>query len=462
MKVRNSITLLFAALVVIILSLVCGSVYFFAYTSRISNIKKRLTNRALTSARLLSRSESFDKDLIRKIDSSTSLVLQRKTVQAFDAKNRPVYSFTDLPGDSIIVDTALLDATRVKQQVYFTLGQRDVVASYVTSTPVRLLMLVSAVDTDGREKLQRLRLIIVFSFAGGLLIAIAAGHLFSGRLLLPIKRIADELNEISTKNLTGRIDEGKAHDEWTYLSATLNNLLSRLQDSFEVQQRFIANASHELFTPLASISSQLEVSLLKQRVAEDYRKTMESIYHDVRQLNKLTHTLLEFASASGHPAGLVIDLVRIDEILLRLPAAISKINAAYSLVLEFDDLPPEENSLLAWGNEDLLLSAFTNIASNGCKYSPDHKAHIHLRSEQETIVVSIRDNGPGIAAEEASRIFQPFYRIKTAGAQTGFGLGLSLSNRIIKLHKGSIGVDSSDGHGSRFLIRIPMAAQFKV
>lgn len=462
MKVRTSITLLFATIVFVILALVGGSVYFFAYQSRITSISKRLSNRAITTARLLSRSESFGSSLVQKIDSSTTLTLQRKTVQVFDARNRRIYQFTDVPGDSIPADSTTLDLARIRGQVYFTLGERDVVAAHVTGNRVPLLVLISAIDADGREKLRQLRWIILFSFAGGLLIAIVAGYLFSGRMLQPIKHIADEVNEISTKNLSGRIATGNANDEWNYLSSTLNSLLNRLQDSFDIQQRFIANASHELSTPLAAISSQLEVSLLKEREATDYRATMESIYHDVRQLNKLTQTLLEFASASGHPAGIVIDLLRIDEILLRLPSAIAKISPDYSVVLEFDDLPPEEDRLLTWGNEDLLLAAFRNIASNGCKYSPDHKAFIHLHAKNDTIVVSIRDNGPGIPAEETSRIFQPFYRTKSANEVQGFGLGLSLSNRIIKIHKGTITVDAIPGMGSKFVLRLPMAVQFKV
>lgn len=462
MKVRTSITLLFASIVFVILVLVCGSVYFFAYQSRIANIHTRLNNRAITTARLLSRSESFDSSLMQQIDSSTTLTLQRKTVEVFNAHNRRIYQFTDVRGDSIPANAAMLDMARIRGHVYFSLGERDVVVAHITDNKVPLLVLISAIDADGREKLRQLRWIILLSFAGGLLIAVAAGYLFSGRMLQPIKQIADEVNEISTKNLSGRIATGDANDEWNYLSSTLNSLLNRLQDSFDVQQRFIANASHELSTPLAAISSQLEVSLLKEREATDYRATMESIYHDVRQLNKLTQTLLEFASASGHPAGIVIDLLRIDEILMRLPLAIAKISPDYAVVLEFDDLPPEEDRLLTWGNEDLLLAAFRNIASNGCKYSPDHKAFIHLHAENETIVVSIRDNGPGIPAEEASRIFQPFYRTKSTNDVQGFGLGLSLSNRIIKIHKGTITVDSVAGNGSKFVLRLPMAVQFKV
>lgn len=112
-----------------------------------------------------------------------------------------------------------------------------------------------------------MRFILWLSFLGGIVITFAGGFLFSKQLLRPVKKIADEVNEISAKDLAKRIDTGKSKDEWNYLANTLNQLLNRLKESFETQRRFIANASHELSTPLTSISSQLEVSLQRNRDA---------------------------------------------------------------------------------------------------------------------------------------------------------------------------------------------------
>ena len=143
-------------------------------------------------------------------------------------------------------------------------------------------------------------------------------------MLIPLRKIADEIKEISVQNLAGRIKAGENKDEWNYLAETVNQLLYRLQEGFEIHRRFISNASHELSTPLTSISSQLEISLNRDREASEYRAIMESIHQDVRQLSRLTQTLLEFARASGDPGGLEIDLVRIDEVLLSLPGEIIK------------------------------------------------------------------------------------------------------------------------------------------
>jgi len=234
-------------------------------------------------------------------------------------------------------------------------------------------------------------------------------------------------------------------------------LLNRLQESFEIQGRFIANASHELSTPLTSISSQLEVSLQRERSIEDYRKVILSVYQDTQQLNKLTQTVLEFARASGTAGGLEIDLVRIDEILLRLPGEITRIGNEGAVSLDFDQLPEREEELLVFGNEELLFTAIKNIVSNACKYSDDHHATVRLKVRDREITITIEDKGKGIEEAEWEKIFQPFYRSDEDHSIPGFGLGLSLARRIIKLHKGWINVGSIPGKGSVFTIKLPSA-----
>jgi two-component system sensor histidine kinase ArlS len=208
---------------------------------------------------------------------------------------------------------------------------------------------------------------------------------------------------------------------------------------------------------LTSISSQLEVALQRVRSIGEYRQIIQSVHQDARQLGKLTQTLLEFARASGTAAGLEIDLVRIDEILLRLPGEMTKINTLFSVTLEFDRLPEAEEKLLVFGNEELLFTAIRNIVSNACKYSDDHHATVRLSVPAKEIHIFVEDRGRGISEEEWEKIFQPFYRTEDGHAVPGFGLGLSLARRILQLHKGSITVDSVISKGSIFFIRLPAA-----
>jgi two-component system, OmpR family, sensor histidine kinase ArlS len=174
-------------------------------------------------------------------------------------------------------------------------------------------------------------------------------------------------------------------------------------------------------------------------------------------MSKLTRTLLEFAKASGNAGGLDIMLIRVDEVVLRLPSEVAKINAEYSVLLQFDNLPENEENLLVFGNEELLFTAVKNIVINACKYSDNRQAIIRLEVDQKRIAISITDQGKGIPEKELRTIFQPFYRIEKSASGEGFGLGLSLAERIIKLHKGSIEVTSKQNVGTHFIINLPTA-----
>jgi signal transduction histidine kinase len=352
----------------------------------------------------------------------------------------------------------LLDEARVKGLVYFTDEGREAVAYHYTDNNVRMVIVVSGEDEEGKDYLHHLATNLLFSFLGGVVVAITGGYFFSKGLVLPLKKIADDVAEISAQNLTRRIQVGHSHDEWRYLSQTLNELLNRLQESFDLQKRFIANASHELSTPLTSISSQLEVALQRERAADDYKIVMQSIYQDVRQMSKLTQTLLEFAKASGMPGGINLNPVRVDELLLQLPAEMAKTDKGYAVTLEFEELPADEHQLLVFGNEELLFTALKNITVNACKYSDDHKATLLLLVSDAEIKIVIKDKGKGIPAHEIEHIFEPFYRVDESLSTKGFGLGLSLAYRIIKLHQGTITIDSVTGVGTSFIISLPPAA----
>lgn len=459
MPVRIRITLWFSFLVLGILLLVCGSVYYFSYRNRITDIQTRLTNSAVTTGRLLSESNVFDESRLQKIDSAISLAMKNKVLEVYDSLYNKVYWYRDDPADSLKPARELLRRAWNGKRLYFTEGNKDVIALYYPCAGHGQVILAAAYDEDGLIKLRHLRQVLWLSFVGGLLISITSGYLFSTRLLRPLRRISDEVNEISAKNLARRIRAaGKNEkDEWFYLSETLNQLLNRLQESFEIQAQFISNASHELSTPLTSISSQLEVSLQRPRSLEGYREVIQSVYQDVQQMNKLTQTLLAFARASGTAGGLEISSVRIDEILLDLPEDIGKLDPAWSVRLEFDQLPEREEALLVAGNAPLLFSAIKNVVVNACKYSSAHEAIVHLAVADGEIRITVSDRGPGIKEEDQEKIFRPFYRVNENDPAPGFGLGLSLARRIIHLHKGKIILQSEPGQHTVFTLSLPAA-----
>ena len=462
MAVRLKITLLITMIMFLLLSLICGFIYYFSYTNRLENIKTHLTSRALTTANMLRQPKLFDQKLMNEIDSTIVWSIKNKSIQAYNDQNESIYVYSDSPNDTIKIKNEILNEARTNRTNFFAIGKREAIAHYHNNNGEGVVIVAAAFDEEGKKNLHRLKLILWLSFAGGILIAFISGYFVSKILLRPVRKIADEVNIISAQSLAHRIKSGDGNDEWHYLTDTLNDLLNRLQESFEIQRRFISSASHELSTPLTSISSQLEVSLQRDRVAEDYRKVMQSVYQDVRHLSKLTQTLLEFATVSGTVGGIEIKLVRIDEVLMRLPGEMTKMDKGYSVKLEFDRLPTNEEKLLVFGNAELLFTAVKNIVSNACKYSPDRQAKVKLSVDQTEIIVSVEDNGKGISENELKNIFQPFYRTEDSRAVVGFGVGLPLVNRIVKLHKGQISVNSTVGKGTTFFVHLPIAGNTRI
>ncbi|NTS43510.1 HAMP domain-containing histidine kinase [Flavisolibacter sp. BT320] len=459
MPVRLRITLLFSLLVFVIFSLVCLGIYFFSFRSRQQTIQQRLTNRAITTARLLSQQEIFDLERIRQIDSFTTIALKNKIVQAYDYQNARFYSYKDNASEEFNVSTDILDDARYAGSVFFLQNGKEAIAYHYADNNSRMVVVSAGEDVDGLSSLSKLKNNLLLSFLTGNLIVLAAGYVFAGRLIRPVQKITHDVADISAHNLVRRLQTGKTKDEWHHLAETLNELLNRLQESFDMQRRFISNASHELSTPLTSISSQLEIALQRERTAEEYRKVIQSTYQDVKHMSNLTLTLLDFAKASGNPGGLELSTIRVDEIVLELPAQIVRMNPAYSATLLFDDLPEDEEALLVYGNRPLLETALKNILVNACKYTPGHQATVRLRTGQQQVIIEIEDKGIGIPKEKIANIFQPFYRVEgsnTAGTG-GFGLGLSLSYRIIKLHNGTIKVRSVENEGSTFRVELPVA-----
>ena len=455
MPVRIRIALLFTLVVLSILLIVGSVVTYISYRNRLDAVKIRLTGRANNIANFLRQTETFSSQLIQKIDTSTSGSGRDKEVQVYDSNNKKVYAYSDRVTDLLVIDTLLLNKTRLKKKLYFKRGKKEAIAIYDKEN--ELVVVSATFDESGRRVLGQLETTLWFSLLGAALISFGGGYLFAGRLLWPIKEIASEVNDISAKNLVQRIPTGDTKDEWHYLSSTLNLLLDRLQQTLDMHRRFISNASHELSTPLASITSQIAVLLHRDREATEYKNVLTGVHQDALHLSKLIQTLLEFSKASGNESGLEIQPVRIDEVLLRLPAELARTNKEYVVLLGFDDLPEDEDRLFVFGNEELLFTAIKNIVVNACKYTTGHRALVRASTKNNEIHVEIIDNGPGMAPEELDQIFQPFYRGDAVGAQPGFGLGLPLVKRIINLHKGRIQVESDIKTGTTFLVILPAA-----
>lgn len=455
MKIKFKIALIFTLLVTLILLLLGIAVYYFSALNRQNQFSQRLKNRALTNARLLIELEEMNKPLLQKIDSLTMNLLFEERILIYDDKNNLVYINKQEIKNPPLPDSIMLNKIRTDKDYRFTIKEYDGIGTIYNERAADYVIIATAIDRVGLSTLSDLRKILLLSGLAGIIITMLIGYFFSINLLIPLGRINTEMNEISFQNISRRIATSNKKDELNELAKTFNSLLERLETSFNNQKSFIANASHELSTPLAAISSQLEVALLQNRSEQEYKKVIASVQEDVVHLNNLVRKLLELAKA-GTGKGINLEPVRVDEILLGAVEEVNKLHPDYQIHFSFDAIPEDEALCYIYGNEELLFIAFKNIIENACKYSSTHKAWVNIEIRADKKIVRVKDEGIGMTAQEIQKIFEPFFRSEKAGTiSDGLGLGLSMSSGIIRLHKGEITIESEPDKGSIFSIILP-------
>lgn len=454
MKIRYKIMLLFTLLVTAIISLLTASVFYFARLERIQNFDKRLRSRAMYNSQLYSVMGDSAVTFLRRMDTANTVGTASRSIGIYTDDGKPLYRF-DMPGaPPLAISSELLQETMLKGEKYFSLGRLEAIATHRVTNKRDFIVVVAGHDEDGLERVETLNKILVISLVTGVCVTAFVSFLFARQLLRPITQIIREVKEISSYDLSNRVRAGTGQDEMSQLGNTFNELLGRLQEAFAIQRRFISNASHELSTPLTSVSSQVEVILQKDRSADEYKQVLFSVREDVQQMRQLTKSLLEIAK-TGSQGGIELNEVRVDEVLMKVVGDVKRLNAEYSVELDFGEFPEDEKDFVVFGNGELLYIAMKNLVENGCKYSPDKKSVVDLSFAWHKVYVQVVNQGALIPAEELSQIFQPFYRGQGTASVRGFGLGLAMAQRIVALHKGSIHVTSNENSGNNFTIELP-------
>jgi heavy metal sensor kinase len=279
-----------------------------------------------------------------------------------------------------------------------------------------------------------------------------AGYVIAGRALAPVKEMVERTRRLSAKSLNERLPVANPHDELGQLATVFNETLQQLENSFAELRRFTADVSHELRTPLTAIRAVGEVAYRERNPAILY-DALGSILEEVQRMNQLIDRLLLLARADDDnlPVHLEAGLVR---------DALVEVRNALTLVAEEKqqrmklDCP---DHLLAVFDPALLRLALLNLVQNAIRYSPPAKP-IMLRAFQreDAVVITIADEGPGIAPEHHQKVFERFYRVDKARsrAEGGAGLGLAIVKWSVERMGGQVQLQSDPGRGSVFRLRL--------
>lgn len=290
-------------------------------------------------------------------------------------------------------------------------------------------------------------------------LAALVGWLLAGRALRPVGRMIDELEEVSDgRSLHRRLPAGgPTPDELGRLANALNSLLARLETSFAAMRRFVADASHELKTPLTVMRAGVERALTDQKTNHDAMVPLEETLVGVRQMSELVDTLLTLARVDEGRLELHTEPVDLGLLLAETfeTAQILGEQGGVEVTLE---LPPAP--AIVDGDRARLRQLVMNLVTNAVKYTPaGGSVWLSLSATVEAATVSVRDTGIGIAPGDVGRVFDRFWRADLARSRTGerpgIGLGLSIARWIAEAHGGSIAVTSRPGRGSTFTVTLP-------
>lgn len=280
------------------------------------------------------------------------------------------------------------------------------------------------------------------------------GYFMARSVLKPVSNIVKQVENITASNLSERVEVENNKDEIGELATTFNKTLDRLEESFNAQKMFVSNVAHELRTPMSALIAELELSLHKVRSNEDYRNVVENALSDARNIEKLSNGLMDLAKASYDIDRIKMSSVRIDEVLLDASTMIMKANPSFKVELFFEDDTDDDNLITIYGNEYLLRTAFVNMMENNCKFSDNHSSKVNITVTMKEIVITFSDNGTGISESDIKQVFKPFFRGSNSKSVKGNGIGMTLVEKIISIHSGTIIINSAVNHGTDFIISL--------
>jgi two-component system, OmpR family, sensor kinase len=289
-----------------------------------------------------------------------------------------------------------------------------------------------------------------------LLVAVAAigGYLLATRSLRPLNWMAAQAREITGSSLHKRLEIGHAAEELAAMAASFNELLARLDRSFETMRRFVADASHELRTPLAVIRGEADVALSHERGSAEYRESLEIVLDEARRLSRLVDDLLNLARADAGNTRLQIEEFYFNDLVGECCRSLQSVAAARGV--ELDCRPAED--LPFRGDEELLRRLVLNLLDNAIRYTPPGgKVSASVEDGGPQLRVRICDTGPGIPPEAAPYVFERFYRADKARSREdgGFGLGLAIVKWIAEAHHGTVELASRPGAGTIATVTLP-------
>src|SRR5579863_8272678 len=302
----------------VLLLMVLIGIYLFVQHNQVKNFFDKLDDRAVTVAQFYLAEDNLSKENFREVIKKYPQSLSKEVIRIYDDQYHPKF----VPENSVHWNANILKQVVSQKKAHFTQGDRQITGIYYVDNSGNFIIMVSAIDISGYNDMHKLRLIMLFFFSLSLLVTFFMGRIFSRFALSPIINITSNLKRIRASSLDLRLSVGENKaDEIDNLSLTINQLLEHLEQSFENQQSFIANASHELRTPITTILGEAEITIMRDRESGEYKQTLMNIIKETERLNYIINSLMELIQT--HAEYKEFQIIRMDELLWEIKDELS-------------------------------------------------------------------------------------------------------------------------------------------
>ncbi|MBO0722931.1 MAG: heavy metal sensor histidine kinase, partial [Blastocatellia bacterium] len=419
---------------------------------------ERIRAFALEESRINESRIDEKEHFLREFDERFSLKPESEYIQLYTPDGDNLYQSPNLEGRLLPFKPELSSEGKPKLSVVEAFAERQRLLMTVTPISVKgeTKLVTIAVSLAGVEKTERRLLVtLLLAFPVAILTALAGSAYLAKRAIKPVEQIAATAQLITAQNLKQRIKLSQADDELERLADSFNQMITRLETSFNQVRQFTADASHELRTPLTILNGEAQLALNGHLNPEEYGQVLRSRGEELERMIRIVDDLLLLSRADSRVAELDLQIVDLSDLVIESCERLRPSAEAGDLKLVVENVEPVEVK----GDSLRLGQMFRNVLENAIKYTPEGgeiKVQIK-RNNADQCQITVADTGIGIPATDLSRVFDRFFRVDKARSRErgGSGLGLSIVKWVVDAHAGAIFIESEIGRGTIVKIFLP-------